>query len=69
MEYLENDTNIDYIILNEELDGNISTEELMKQINLINKNIKVILISTATNDEEKIINVINNCLIKKEKVS
>lgn len=69
MEYLENDTNIDYIILNEELDGNISTEELMKQINLINKNIKVILISTATNDEEKIINLINNCLIKKENVS
>lgn len=45
IEILEKYQNIDYIILKASLQGDISIEELIKQINIINKNIKIIIIS------------------------
>lgn len=45
IEILEKYQNIDYIILKASLQGDISIEELIKQINTINKNIKIIIIS------------------------
>ena len=45
IEILEKYQDIDYIILNSSLQGDITIEELIKQINIINKNIKIIIIS------------------------
>ena len=45
IEILEKYQEVDYIILDSPLQGDITTEELIKQINIINKNIKIIIIS------------------------
>ena len=45
IEILEKYQEVDYIILDSSLQGDITTEELIKQINIINKNIKIIIIS------------------------
>ena len=69
LEYLEKNIKIDYIVLNEELDGIISIEELIKEIRKINENIKILIISSKTYNEEKIIKIINHNLKEpKEKV-
>ena len=69
LEYLEKNIKIDYIDLNEELDGIISIEELIKEIRKINENIKILIISSKTYNEEKIIKIINHNLKEpKEKV-
>lgn len=51
LEYLENNSKIDYVIINEEIPGNLKTNELVFNIKKINKKIKIILIS---NSDEKI---------------
>ena len=57
IEILEKYQNIDYIILKNSLQGDISIEELIKQINIINKNIKIIIISEKNlNSLEEFIN-------------
>lgn len=48
LEYLEVDKMIDYIIINDNLEGNIETENLLEKIKQINNKIKVILISNRT---------------------
>ena len=53
IEILEKYQNIDYIILKASLQGDISIEELIKQINIINKNIKIIIISENPDEEIK----------------
>lgn len=57
---LENNKNVDYIVLNEDLDGEISTKELIKEIKNISEKIKIIIVSKESLNEEKIINQINN---------
>ena len=44
LEILEKYQDIDYIILDSSLQGDITIEELIKQINIINKDIKIIII-------------------------
>lgn len=66
LEFLENNKNVDYIILNENLDGEIPTKDILKEIKNISDKIKIILVSKETIDEEKIINQIN-CNIKEMK--
>ena len=50
LELLENNTNIDYIILEDNLSGEIKTEELIVKILEKNKKIKIIIIN---NKKEK----------------
>lgn len=45
IEYLENNKNIDYLIIDENIPGNLELNNLFKKIKNINKNIKIILIS------------------------
>lgn len=66
LEFLENNKNIDYIILNEDLDGVIETKELLKEVKNISDKIKIILVSNKTIDEEKIINQMNSNVNKKK---
>ena len=68
LEYLEKNIKIDYIVLNEELDGLITIEELIKEIRKINENIKILIISSKTYNEEKIIKIINNNKIQKKEI-
>ena len=58
---------MDYIILNEDLDGNISLEELVSEIKKINKNSRIIFTSNKSYDEERILNILKNSIDKKEK--
>lgn len=58
---------MDYIILNEDLDGNISLEELVSEIKKINKNSRIIFTSNKSFDEERILNILKNSIDKKEK--
>lgn len=51
LEALEIYEDIDYLILNSLLQGNINIEELIIEINIINKNIKIIIILENKNDE------------------
>lgn len=51
IEILEEQSEIDYIILNNKLQGEIKIEDLIKQIYIINKNIKLI-ISIENNEKE-----------------
>ena len=53
LELLENNQNIDFIILNSLLPGNIDIKELIIKINNINKNIKIIIFLDEPNDEIK----------------
>jgi Mrp family chromosome partitioning ATPase len=55
LEYLETDKEIDYIIIFENLPGNISTQDLISKIKEINNEIKVIIYSNNENkDNNKI---------------
>ena len=51
LEALEIYEDIDYLILNSLLQGNINVEELIIEINILNKNIKIIIILENKNDE------------------
>ncbi len=59
LEFLEANSLIDYIIINEELPGNILKEDLINEIKKINKNIKIIFIENKNYNIEKIIKKIN----------
>ncbi len=54
LEFLEKDNNIDFIILNENLSGNIKLEELTERIKLKNNKIKVILITKNHNNQIRV---------------
>lgn len=67
IEFLEIEKNIDYIILNEILPGNISIEELINKIKIKNENIEIIMILEKENKEleaflysKKIFNIFYN---------
>ena len=62
LEFLENNKNIDLIIINEKLPGEINLINLLKKIKLINEKIKIILIleNENTEKEEKIKKINNN---------
>ena len=65
IEFLEKNNDIDFIIINENLSGNISIENLVQQIKEINKNIKIILITKNINSEIKVFRKIENAESKK----
>ena len=67
LEFLEANSKVDYIILNEDLDGNITLEELVSEIKKINKNSRIIFTSNKSYDEERIFNILKNSIDKKEK--
>ena len=54
IEYLEKNINADFIVLNDELPGNIDTEELIEKVKIINRKIRIILV---TNNKNKNFNV------------
>ena len=56
IEVLEEFQDINFIILNTLLQGDIEIKELIKQINIINKNIKIIIISENNENLEELIN-------------
>lgn len=67
IEFLEIEKDIDYIILNEILPGNISIEELINKIKIKNENIEIIIILEKENKElesflysKKIFNIFYN---------
>lgn len=60
LEYLEENQNVDYIILNESLEGEIEVQKLINVIKKIVKNIKIIIVSDENIDEEKIIKELKN---------
>lgn len=60
LEYLEENQNVDYIILNESLEGEIEVQELINVIRKKVKNVKIIIVSNENIDEEKIIKQLNN---------
>ena len=64
LEFLEANSNVDYIILNEDIDGNISLEDLIAEIKKINKNTRIIFTSNKSYDEEKIFNILRNNIEK-----
>ena len=53
LEYLEENQNVDYIILNESLEGEIEVQELINVIRKKVKNVKIIIVSNEDIDEEK----------------
>ena len=63
LEVLENEKNIDILIFNEEIDGQIEFEDLIDTIKLINKNIEIIVILRENNLEK--IKYLNNKKINK----
>ena len=60
LEYLEENQNVDYIILNESLEGEIEVQELINVIRKKVKNVKIIIVSNEDIDEEKIIKQLKN---------
>ena len=54
LEILENNQDIDFIVLNSLLPGNIDTKELINKINNISRKIKIIIFLEKPNDEEAI---------------
>ena len=64
LEFLEANSMVNYVILNQDLDGNIPLEELISEIKKINKNIKIIFTSNKSFDEEKIINILKKDIEK-----
>ena len=60
LEYLEENQNVNYIILNESLEGEIEVQELINVIRKKVKNVKIIIVSNENIDEEKIIKQLNN---------
>ena len=61
---MEANSQVDYIILNEDIDGNISLEELISEIKKINKNIKIIFTSNKSYNEENLFNILKNNIEK-----
>ena len=55
LEFLEENKNVDYIILNENLSGNIKLIELLEKIKSINNKIKIILISKNNYNNKEIL--------------
>ena len=51
LEILENNQDIDFIVLNSLLPGNIDTKELINKINIISRKIKIIIFLEKPNDE------------------
>ena len=68
IEVLEEFQDINFIILNTLLQGDIEIKELIKQINIINKNIKIIIISENNGNLEELINekIIYNIIYNKK---
>ena len=54
IEYLEKNINADFIVLDDELPGNIDTDELIEKVRSLNRKIRIILI---TNNKNKSFNV------------
>ncbi len=54
---IKNNKNIDFIILSEIIKGKLKFEELIKQINLINSQIKIIIL--LLNEKQELINKLN----------
>ncbi len=55
LEFLEENKNVDYIIINENLSGNIKLIELLEKIKNINNKIKIILISKNNYNNKEIL--------------
>lgn len=53
LESLEEDKNIDYILLNKNIEGDITLEKLIENIKLINNNIKIILFIDKKEDKSQ----------------
>ena len=80
LEFLEVNKNIDYIIINEKIEGEIPIEELIEKIKESNRKIKIILISDSKRrynkihykmnkiDERKIVEIINNNVMSKKTI-
>ena len=68
IEVLEEFQDINFIILNTLLQGDIEIKELIKHINIINKNIKIIIISENNENLEELINekIIYNIIYNKK---
>lgn len=49
LEYLEHNRDINYIIIDDKLPGNLTIQEVVKKIKIINNKIKIILITEDTN--------------------
>ena len=60
LEFLEINNKVDYIIINDKLEGKINTEDLIEKIKILNKNIKIILISKNEINNKKIYKKIEN---------
>lgn len=69
LEYLEKDKNIDYIIIDENLPGNILKQELIKNIYKINNKIKLILIRNNKKDENNKTEFLSNSIDKNNKTN
>ena len=61
---MEANSQVDYIILNEDIEGNISLEELISEIKKINKNIKIIFTSNKSYNEDNLYNILKNNIEK-----
>lgn len=66
LEYLEKNNNVDYVIINEKIPGEIKTENLINKIKNINNKIKIILISKNNKNYEKVYRIFNE--YKQEKI-
>lgn len=64
LEYLEKNKNVDYIILNENIQGEIDVQRLIKEIKKIVEKVKIIIVSDKNFDEEKIIEQLKNNIKK-----
>lgn len=69
LEYLEKDKNIDYIIIDENLPGNILKQELIQNIYKINNKIKLILITNNKIDENNKTEFLSNSIDKNNKTN
>lgn len=65
LEYLELNPNVDYIIINENIPGEINTEELITEIKTINHKIRIILISKNNKVHENVYRIFNEYKIEK----
>lgn len=54
LEFLEKNSDVDYIVLNEDLTGNIKINELVDKIKLKNNKIRIILITKNHNNQIKV---------------
>ncbi len=54
IEYLEENSNVDFIVLNDELTGSITTEELIENVKNINNKIRIIVITNRHDDKLKV---------------